>query len=254
MADGCRVLVVVAAPLEAEAVLRAAGVDEGWAGVPWTPHRIGDGVDLVVSGVGKACAAGATVAGWRGHEWVLSLGIGGALPGSGLALGTVVGATWAVLADEGVRTGGGFEDLARMGFPPVEGMEAGSKGAGRWMRDEPGRVAAGMAVEAGLPRAIEVQVRGVIATVSTCSGTDALAAEVVARTGAVVEAMEGAAVGVAARRLSRAKGVEIGFGEVRVVSNTTGDRERQVWDVKGASPRLGEVARAIIEFSGEIRR
>jgi futalosine hydrolase len=73
-----------------------------------------------------------------------------------------------------------------------------------------------------------------IATVSTCSGTNALAREIVTRTGAEVEAMEGAAVGLVASRLG------VGFAEVRVISNTTGDRGSQQWDLPGALAALRE--------------
>jgi futalosine hydrolase len=47
--------------------------------------------------------------------------------------------------------------------------------------------------------------------------------------------MEGAAVALAAVRLGLA------FGELRVISNTTGDRARQQWDLKGALARLTDV-------------
>jgi len=66
---------------------------------------------------------------------------------------------------------------------------------------------------------------GPIATVATCSGTDAAAAEVARRTGALAEAMEGAAVVHAARRL------HVPAIELRSISNTTGDRARQQWDL-----------------------
>ena len=83
---------------------------------------------------------------------------------------------------------------------------------------------------------------GVIATVSTCAGVDSLASAVVERTGAIVEAMEGAAVGVAVRNASMACGMAGGFlfGEYRVVSNTTGDRSWQEWDLEKAIGVLGE--------------
>ena len=42
---------------------------------------------------------------------------------------------------------------------------------------------------------------GPVACVSTCSGTDEAAHEVVRRTSSLVEAMEGAAAGLAARRV-----------------------------------------------------
>ena len=83
---------------------------------------------------------------------------------------------------------------------------------------------------------------GPIATVATCSGTDAAAAEVARRTGAVAEAMEGAAVVHAARRL-RTRAIEL-----RVISNTTGDRPAQRWDLTGALSALGDAADGALDL------
>jgi futalosine hydrolase len=77
--------------------------------------------------------------------------------------------------------------------------------------------------------------RGVIATVSTCSGRDDLARAVATRTGAAAEAMEGAAVALAARRMN------VRYGEVRAVSNTTGDRDRQRWAIGPALAVLSDL-------------
>jgi nucleoside phosphorylase len=55
-----------------------------------------------------------------------------------------------------------------------------------------------------------------------------LAHEIRVRTGALAEAMEGAAVGMVAARLG------VAFAEVRVISNNTGDRGGQAWDLPGA--------------------
>jgi futalosine hydrolase len=85
-------------------------------------------------------------------------------------------------------------------------------------------------------------VDGDIATVSTCSGTDELARAVAARTRACVEAMEGAAI---AHALARLPGPRIPFCEIRVVSNTTGDRSKQQWDIRGSLVKLSDVAAAL---------
>jgi nucleoside phosphorylase len=82
---------------------------------------------------------------------------------------------------------------------------------------------------------------GRIATVSTCAGTDARAATVARRTGAVAEAMEGAAVAQVASRLG------VTFAEVRVISNTTGDRANQRWDMRGALGGLSRVAGVLVD-------
>ena len=80
---------------------------------------------------------------------------------------------------------------------------------------------------------------GPIATVATCSGTDALAEAVVERTAAIAEAMEGAAVLHAARLLG------VASIEIRVVSNRCGRRDRQDWDLERAFAGLDEVAAAL---------
>jgi len=221
-----RTLLVVAAAIEAESVVRALGGDASRSREEWKPIEINERFDVVVSGVGKSAAAGATArfldAGR--HEAVISLGVAGALPGSGLSVGGVVVADRAVFADEGFLTPGGFTDIASAGFPP--GPEGGM----------------GVACDDAMARAMAAlgDVGGV-ATVSTCSGTDALAAEIGRRTGAIAEAMEGGAVGVTAQRL----GAGARFSELRVISNTTGDRDRQEWDLRGALERLGEMVRRL---------
>lgn len=225
---GTATLLVVAAPAEALAVAGAFGAPPP-AG-PWELRRLTGGdrggeFDLVVSGVGKANAAGATArfADAARHGCVLSVGIAGALPGSGLTLGEVVAAGACVYSDEGIETPDGFLDCGQMGFPlgdfagrevPVDARVLS------WL--------GGLVGEAG-GRV------GRIATVSTCSGTDELARRVVERTAAIAEAMEGAAVVQVARRLGLAG------GEVRAVSNTTGDRARQVWKIRAALDSLSAV-------------
>jgi futalosine hydrolase len=219
---GRRWLVVAAAPKEAEAI---AGMP---IGPSWRKHPVGARLELVLSGVGKAnaAAAAASVLDAGRHAGVLSLGIGGALPGSGLDLGTVVIADRSTYADEGLLTEDGFVDVAAMGFAPGPDPSTG-----------PGTPCDACVAD---PPGIGVR-RGAVATVSTCSGTNAAAEEVVRRTGAIVEAMEGAAVGLTVRRLAP----ELPFSEVRVVSNTTGDRGAQRWDLAGALGVLGSIAKLL---------
>jgi futalosine hydrolase len=203
-----RLLIVTAVPREAEAV-----------GAP-------DDTDVVVGGVGRTNAAAATteaIVRKGPFDLVVSTGFAGALPGAGLGLGDVVVASACVYMEEGLLTPDGYADMAGLGFP------LGDFEGNRVPVDA--RAADALASEFA---------SGAIATVATCSGTDDLAAEVVRRTGAVAEAMEGAAVVHAARRLGVA-GIEI-----RAISNTCGDRGRQQWDLGGARRALGEgVARAV---------
>lgn len=231
-------LLVVAAPAEARAVRAGVGVtppenkSESWSVEPLAP-----GVDLIETGVGKAQAAAGTA--WaldpEHHSGVLSLGLAGALPTANLhgpaPIGSAVLATRSVLADEGVRTPDGFLDIGEVGFPP--GSPDGGFGPD------------GMAGDPGWMTTLEgiCDRSGIIATVSACSGTDEAAREVAERTAAIAENMEGAAVAAALSRLPRVgRSAPIRFAEIRVISNTTGDRDRQVWGLPEALERLGTLA------------
>jgi futalosine hydrolase len=223
-----RVLIAVAAPAEAAAVAELFHISP--------PSREGevvqlvDTLDLVRTGVGKTPAAVTIGAICARHDYglVLNLGIAGALPvAQPLDLHELVIATAHAFADEGVALPPTTTDsqamtpLHAMGFGP-DGTVDGAV---------PGDVGVISALSTALPRAR----RGPIATVSTCSGRDDLSRAVVARTGAIAEAMEGAAVALAARRAG------VRYGEVRVVSNTTGDRDRQRWSIGPALAVLSDL-------------
>ncbi|MFZ2875546.1 MAG: futalosine hydrolase [Phycisphaerales bacterium] len=214
-------VLVVAAPAEVRAVLTGCSRPDLSAPPPWTRIELGPGLSLVVTGVGKAASAGACGALLRPSDGVvLNVGVAGVLPGSGLRLGAVVAANASVFADEGAQTPQGFIDIAALGFPPGDAT-------GVTMPCDTG------VVDSLRPLADAV---APVATVSTCSGTDALAREIERRTGAAAEGMEGAAVVLVCRRLG------LPAGELRVISNTTGDRGSQVWDLPGA---LGVLSRVI---------
>lgn len=227
MTGGRRWLIVTAAPKEAAAAQMALGGDR--AAAPWETIEAGDRFDVVLSGVGKANAAGATARALHPerHGGVLSVGVCGALPDANASVLDVILASSSVYADEGLVTAGGFQDAAHMGFPP--GMDAQD---GVHCPASPDLVAA-------LREAADLT--GAIATVSTCSGTDEAARTVRDRTGAVAEAMEGAAVGFCAQRIAALSGAPILFGEIRVASNRTGERARQGWDLDGALARLSDL-------------
>jgi futalosine hydrolase len=198
---------------------------------PWNLLTLSDRLDVVQSGVGKANAAGAVArfTDSARHRAVISLGIAGALPAPApLSLLDVVVGRSSWFADEGIATASGFRSMSDAGFPPRDDLPGDAIAADAALLDDASRWA---------------QVIDAIATVSTCSGTDELAAEVARRYGprpqAMAEAMEGAAAGLIAWRL------RIPFLEVRVISNTTGDRARQRWDIPGALRVLGEVAKRI---------
>ncbi len=220
-----RLLIVVASALEAAPVLRAlAPAGEAARATPgeWQACPAAPGIDLVISGVGKANAPRRSrFADPARHAAILSIGIAGLLPvGSEFAPGKAVLGSVSHFADEGILTPSGWQSCAQMGFPLCS-------------RD----TGAGLAADPGLLATLRpaVPLIAPIATVSTCSGTDALASQVLERTGAYAEAMEGAAVLLAASR------VGIPAAELRVISNTTGARTRQRWEMKAALSGLEAV-------------
>lgn len=197
----------------------------------WELMAVGQRFDVIVTGVGKANAAAgvARVLDLARHGMVLSIGVGGALKAkSELGIGACVLGSVSVYADEGLPLpDGSFQDIAALGFAPNAGTESVPSIG----------VEATSSLLTMLRPACDAE--GAIATVSECSSTDARAAEVLKRTDADVEAMEGAAIGFAVQRIG---GGACGFAEVRVVSNTTGDRSRQQWDIRTSLDRLVRLA------------
>lgn len=237
MTHRASILCVVAAPLEARAVRDGVGAGAR-PGTPWRVVPLIPGVSLVETGIGKvnAAAALARALDRARYHAVINLGIAGALPacgsgGTSLDLLRPVLATESVYADEGLQTPAEFLTCDRMGFPlgpfvrnavPADPalLELAGGVLGRW-----------------------APARGPVATVSCCSGTDDLARRVVERTGAIAECMEGAALAhVAARASVEFPRRATRFLEVRVISNTTGDRPAQRWELRASMNRLGEIA------------
>ena len=190
-------------------------------------------VHVVVAGIGRTNAAAATAealaearATGAPFAAVISTGIAGALPGSNLAIGTVIVADACVYAEEGIALPEGQGDMRVLGFPlgDFEGNRVPVDGALL------------VAFRALGPACA-------IATVATCSGTDAAALSVRTRTGAMAEAMEGAAVVHAARR------VGVPAIEIRSISNTTGDRATQRWDIAAAFAAQQRVGDALVNFA-----
>lgn len=180
MADGAT-LVAAATPRELEAVPRDwSGAERRIAGSGLC--RDGDAYGLV-TGVGATDAAMRVTAaiGSLDVDGVLSVGVAGALPGSGLAVGDAVVGTEAVHGDLGRLEPAGFVGLDAMALPgaapgpfPLADVDASGS-------------------------------RGAIASVATVSATDERADRVAERTGAIAETMETAAVA----RVGAAYGVPV---------------------------------------------
>lgn len=183
--------------------------------------------DMLALGVGKTAAALSLALRLSSDDppaAVVAFGFAGAYPG-GPEVGALVVVDRDVLADEGVQTPDGFSTLADLGLPAQTSVRA----------DE--------ALSARVAALLRVR-RVAGATVSTCSGTDALASERLASSGAAVESMEGAAIGLVCARLG------VPFTQLRAISNRTGDRERAGWDLADAADKVqAAVARLTAELS-----
>jgi futalosine hydrolase len=188
-----RILIVTAVQQEADAI------------------GFSDSAYVVAGGIGRTNAAVATTTAIHNEgsfDLVISAGVAGSLPNGNLSIGDVVVASSCVYMEEGLVTPDGFQDMDAMGFS---------------LGDFTGNT---VPVDATLlSRLGEIGITGSIATVATCSGTDEQASLVAERTGCVCEAMEGAAVVHAARIAG------LPASEIRVISNTTGNREAQKWDL-----------------------
>jgi len=170
-------------------------------------------VELVECGIG--CVNAAYAAATRDAGALLVCGVGGAYPGSGLAVGEVVCAETEFYADLGVE---GSWDMEQAGLPVVG--------------EHFNRLPLGL-----FPAAR----RAAFVTSSTCTATDERAAELARRTGGAVESMEGAAfVHVALR-----KGIAV--GEVRGISNRAGNRDRSSWKVAEAARAAQDALLAWLE-------
>ncbi len=217
------VLAVVATVAERDALLRRVETTRTRIG-PYDALRAGPAV-VIVAGIGPGPAAAATGAALAldSYDTVLSVGICGGFAGAA-AIGDVVIATDVVAADLGAFSPEGFLGLAELGWAeeslpcPVAALQ----------RTCDRLRAAGLSV-----------VTGPVLTVSTVTGTDARAAELAARHGAVAEAMEGR--GVADAALAHG----IGILEVRAVSNLVGRRDTGAWRIGAAFEALEKVGEAL---------
>ncbi|WP_406112563.1 futalosine hydrolase [Kitasatospora purpeofusca] len=229
-----RLLVVVAVPAEAEAVLRGLGGVPRRAPLPGgaldrVAHPSGATVDVLAGGVGPGAAAAAAataltalpaLAGDR-YDLVVSAGIaGGFAPRA--PIGTTVVAGAIVAADLGAETPEGFADVTELGFGAV--------------RHTPDPATVALVAEALRAAGVDTLATGAVLTVSTVTGSAGRAAALTARhPDAVAEAMEGFGVAEAAARHG------VPAFELRTVSNPVGPRDRSAWRIGEA---LGALERA----------
>lgn len=184
----------------------------------------------LVLGTGKAAAA-ATMSELIAHERpraVLLFGVGGAFPARhalhdhGLAPGSTCMIGSDLLADDGVMMPEGFHSMSELDF--------GENGP--WVMDPERTATAAQLLGVPVLQA---------ATVSTCSATEALSAEIARRSVASVESMEGAAVALVCFKH------RVPFLQLRAISNFTGDRARGEWNLEQAVQRLAEAVTVLME-------
>jgi futalosine hydrolase len=161
---------------------------------------------------------------------VLGFGVGGAYPGSGLALGDVALASRAVYGDEGVAAPDGWIDTEGIGIPLVE----------RWFNAFDADAARVEAARHALDAAGIAARIGPFVTVSACSGTDARGVELAERFGGLVEGMEGAALAHVATLY------DVPFLELRAISNAVEDRDLSRWRLHDAADAAQRAVRVVV--------
>ncbi|MDO3378254.1 futalosine hydrolase [Geoalkalibacter halelectricus] len=223
---------------ELRAALRPAALPGGYG--LFRGRLAGQAVELAVCGLGKANAAAATalLLAQARPRLVISFGCGGAFPGTGLKPGDLALATAERYGDEGVETPEGFLDLRALGFALVR---TGARDIFDTLPVDPSWLSqARAAVAATAARRGRAWREGVFTTVSTCSGSDRHSARIQARTGALCETMEGAAVAQVCAAF------DLPFLNIRGISNPTGDRDRAAWDLPGACAAAEEAVSALL--------
>lgn len=201
-------------------------------------------VALLHSGIGKINAASAVTALLESRipGAVIVIGCGGAYPESGLEVGDLALATEEVLADEGVLTAEGFTDFARLGFPLLD--QGGPVMTRRFAADPRLLEEARPLLEDAAATAGVNLATGPLVTVSTCSGTNQAALEMVRRTAGICENMEGGAVAQICRLY------EVPFLELRGISNRVENRDLSRWNL----PLAAEVVqRALLAYLKGLR-
>jgi futalosine hydrolase len=202
-----------------------------------------DGAEVVLlpGGMGKTNAAHALTALLETQpvRGVIGFGIGGAYPGSGLAVGDIALATAAVYGDEGVQTPAGWISTEGIGIPL---WRAGEAPLFNEFSLDADRVAEARAVLTAA--GFEVRT-GPFVTVSCCSGTAALGAAMAERfPGALCEGMEGAALAHVAAIY------EVPLLELRAVSNLVEDRDMSRWRIREAAETAQQAVRVVVEAWG----
>jgi len=197
---------------------------------------------LCIGGMGKVNAAHATtllLSQFSPHALVI-FGIGGAYPSSGAQVGDIAIAKKEIAGDEGVMTPDGFRDAEYIGIPLIR--TAHSTMYTTYPASEPflRRSLQALVSYQGLGSA-KVHL-GTFVTLSTCTGTSALARTLEERYHGLCENMEGAAA-VQVAELHNTP-----WFEVRGISNIVEDRNLDIWDIPAAADSVQKVVMHVLDI------
>ncbi|MFA5353377.1 MAG: futalosine hydrolase, partial [Thermodesulfovibrionales bacterium] len=185
---------------------------------------------LSICGVGKTNAAHGTtllIERFRPSQ-IISIGVAGAYPSSGLEIGDIALAEQEVHGDEGLLLGESFRGMDALGLPlvRVEGKEFYNR------------------FPLSIPPALEAVRKGVFITVSSCTGTIKRGKEMEELFQGICENMEGAAVA----QICTLSGIPC--TEIRGISNLIEDRDGSPLNKKDlilASEKVQEFLLRLIE-------
>ena len=152
-------------------------------------------------------------------EAVLLCGCGGSYPASGLKIGDLALATSEFYADLGVATAEQFIPLEELDLPQnprISPLVRQSFSLDKTLLERAQKTLSGT-------------ICGPFATVNCCSGYPDLSFELEKRSGAICENMEGAAAAQICTNFA------VPLLELRGISNPTGTRDPQQWDVVGGA-------------------
>lgn len=238
---------------------------------PYVGRRRGPVTVLAAGTGGPAAAAGTAVAlsvasaAGAPFSLVLAMGVAGGFRGWA-EIGDIVVADRIVAADLGAESGldeeppappaGRINEMDRnLGFHPAGGpahrgsaVSAANASGAFLSLDELGLGSSSLTPDPDLVHrlgnVLDITgrriVTGTVVSVATVTGTERRAAALTERLDPVAEAMEGYAVGMAARTFG------VPAVEIRTVSNPVGRRDRSAWNLPGALASLRTAAAALV--------
>ncbi|MBF0555630.1 MAG: futalosine hydrolase [Nitrospirae bacterium] len=189
----------------------------------------------VETGMGKVNAAISSSLALEKYrpDMVISMGIGGAYPESGLVAGDIAVAQCEIYGDEGVMSEEDFLTLEAIGIPFYK------KGADKYFNTFPLDAELTGQLYDTVSKVYDNTKAGAFITVSTCTGTRKRADELTRRYDGICENMEGAAIAHATTM----------FGtpavEIRGISNIAAERDKDKWEPTRASQNAQD---AVIMF------